>query len=349
MSPAQTDMAASRSDSVAAVSVVIPIHNGATHLGETLASLWAQDFEDFEVLVVDDASTDQLRDVLVEHANRRLTVIHLEKNVGVSAARNVGIMQCRGALIAFCDSDDVCLPGRLAFQTAFLAAHPSIDVCGSAYTIFGAGDERVVEPILQPARIRRRLTEETCFGMSTVMGRSAAFRTHLFDPEIRLSEDYELWTRMAAARLSFANIREPLVRYRIHATQASQHGSRALDMTSRRVRARYCASLLGDPALIQQLRTDCATMVSLDRSATLIESFLPENPEFDVHCFRYLLAWQYQLLPRHGVREWRHWLAIQKRLGLKLDSNYLLNIALLASLPIPRKSSAFDTLIKLKR
>jgi glycosyltransferase involved in cell wall biosynthesis len=110
-----------------AVSVVVPTYNRARLLEASLGSLLAQEGVDFEVVVVDDGSTDDTRARLAGVADARVRVLH-RPHAGIAAARNAGIAAARAPLVAFHDSDDVALPGRLAVPVAYLRAHPEVDL-----------------------------------------------------------------------------------------------------------------------------------------------------------------------------------------------------------------------------
>lgn len=332
------------------ISVVIPVHNGARWLGETLQSLYAQSEPDFEIVVVDDASTDHLHDVLNQNADSRLRVVHLNPNLGVSAARNRGIDMARGRYIAFCDADDLCRQQRLALQLDFLEHHPEIVFCGSAFTCFDTQDRETVTHPQQDSAIRKALMLGNCFGLSTVMARAEHLKWCKFDPTLSAAEDYDLWTRLVANGASAANLPNSLVSYRLHPQQASRCKSAQLDQTTRRVRALYCARQLGDSAWVEKLyaRRDGVIVEDLSWAAGLVTRHVAHQPDLTARDFRFLLAWLYQQQPQHGVTSWWQWTRLQAALGLNLDCNYRLNTALLALLPNSLGQRHFDTLIKLK-
>lgn len=327
------------------ISVVVPIHNGVQWLGQTLNSLFAQTYPYFEIILVDDASTDNLREVLNSFHDDRLHVVHLNKNGGVSAARNHAIELAKGEFIAFCDADDLCQPHRFAHQWAFLEQHPEIGLCGSAFTCFDTQDR---ENIMNPAsddEIRMALMQGNCFGLSTIMARAEILKATQFDVTLAVAEDYDLWTRLAALGVRFANLPDALIRYRWHSQQASRHKSERLDQVARKIRSVYCAAVLGDSQLLAQLRTGAVGVEELEAAAQKISIHTGHEPM----AFRFMLAWMYQQLPQHGVLQWWRWSKIQKRLQLHLDRNYRVNVALLAFIPTSLKQKYFDTLIKLKR
>lgn len=336
-------------DKTPEISVVIPVHNGARWLGETLRAIYAQSYPDFEIILIDDASTDGLNQVLDECHDPRLLAVHFQRNVGVSSARNQGIELARGRYIAFCDADDLCQPQRLERQRAFLESRPEIGLCGSAFTCFDTQDRETVAHPQTDAEIRRALMWGNCFGLSTVMARTQVLKGCRFDPALSVAEDYELWTRVVASGVGAANLADSLIRYRLHPQQASRHKGAQLDHVSRRVRALYCARLLGNDAWVKAWQTDRVDPGDLALAAEKVAGYVAGRPELKAQDFRFLLAWLYQQQPRHGLLSWWRWTRIQKALHLDLDRNYRLNTALLAFLPLNRENRYFDTLIKLKR
>lgn len=121
------------------VSVVIPSYNCAPYLPETVESVLAQTYTDFELIVVDDGSTDETLEVLKPYENR--IRLHSQANRGASAARNSGVKIATGELVAFLDADDVWLPEKLAMQVKVFEREPDIGVCFTNYLEFGDADE----------------------------------------------------------------------------------------------------------------------------------------------------------------------------------------------------------------
>jgi len=332
------------------VSLIVPIHNGAALLGDTLHSIFGQTLQEFELILVDDASTDDLPSVLANFSDARLRLLHLEKNVGVANARNSGVSFARGQYIAFCDADDLCQPERLALQVAYLHRNPEVGICGSAFTCFSdQGDMETVCHASADAGIKAALMVGNCFGMSTIMGKASLFKLHVFDQTLSPTEDYDLWTRLAGEGVQMANLPDSLVRYRLHAAQASQQKSELLDRLSKKIRAIYCARLLNDSDLVAQLQTSAPSMATLNHAAAAVMVHCASHPELAPVNFRFMLAWIYQSLPHQGVLSWWHWHRLQKELALTLDANYRFNIALLAFLPSVVGRRYATVLLKLKR
>jgi glycosyltransferase involved in cell wall biosynthesis len=211
------------------VSVIIPTYNRAACLKLALASVLNQTYQSFEIIVVDDASTDGTPGVVRGLADARITYVRHEVNRGKvgagAAARNSGIARARGTYIAFLDDDDEWLPEKLARQVAVLEASPRS--VGAVYTGFVKIDQatgQIVERIIPTRRgtISRDLIAENCVGTpSTVLVRNECFqKVGLFDESMAFGEDYDMWIRIAS-EFEFDYIDEPLVRYAVHDVQLS--------------------------------------------------------------------------------------------------------------------------------
>jgi GT2 family glycosyltransferase len=207
------------------VSVVMPAYNGVPWLPETLDTLSAQTMGDFEVLVVDDVSTDDTRAMVRAWPDPRIRLIELEVNVGPVRARNRGFAEARGRYVAGLDQDDLCEPERFARQVAYLDANP--DVALLATVARGLSDGKLApmghSPHSTPALIAWLLWIENPLVWSSVMVRTSAARQldPVTRPEILYSEDFDLYHRISAVG-KVARLDEPLVRYRHHATSASR-------------------------------------------------------------------------------------------------------------------------------
>ena len=181
-----------------AVSVIIPTYNRRELLREAIASVLAQTYGDFELIVVDDGSDDGTAAVVREFAGVRYVY---QPNRGVSAARNHGVALSSGALLAFLDSDDLWQPRKLASQVAFFTAHPEALICQTEEIWLRRGVR--VNPChkhRKPAGdIFARSLELCLVSPSAVMLRRRLFeRTGGFDESLPACEDYDLWLRIAA-------------------------------------------------------------------------------------------------------------------------------------------------------
>jgi len=183
------------------VSVIIPTYNRAHLVGRAIRSVLNQTFQDFEIIVVDDGSTDNTEEVVKSFNDPRIRYIRHEQNRGGSAARNTGIRAASGEYIAFLDSDDEWLPEKLARQVQLLRA--SDETVGLVYTrvcYFDSTGKRHPGPVPKArGYVWQALLEENVIGTaSSVIVRKACFdRVGLFDERFPARQDREMWVRIS--------------------------------------------------------------------------------------------------------------------------------------------------------
>lgn len=200
------------------VTVLLPVYNGAQTLPQALESILRQDTDDFELLVIDDASTDASAAVIERYAHRdaRVTPVVHERNAGLAATLNEGLERARHDLVARLDQDDEALPTRLRKQQSFMESHPGVVVAGSFVRHMGAtpSHDRVVELPRTPQEVARVLPRENClYHPSVMLRRPEVLAAGGYRGEFKNAEDYELWLRLARMH-DLANVPEPLLRYR---------------------------------------------------------------------------------------------------------------------------------------
>ena len=233
------------------VSVLLTTHNGAAFLRETLDSVLSQDFPDFEVVVVDDASTDTTPDLLAACADGRLRVLRTGQQLGVAGARNFGLAACRGAYIAAQDHDDISRPGRLAAQAAWLDQHPEVVLVGSEIMISCAGRLQPTDhlPGSTPALLRWMLHVDNPLTWSSVMFRADAARglDPFMRPKFEPADDFDFYHRLLALG-DIARLDEVLCVYRWHATNASHGQEQRIHDRAAAVLMRSYRAWLGEDA-----------------------------------------------------------------------------------------------------
>jgi glycosyltransferase involved in cell wall biosynthesis len=197
LSTSTRSKAAPGHDSHPLVSVIIPTYNRREYLSRAIDSVLGQTYPGFELLVVDDGSTDETPDLLKAYG-RDIRVIR-QANSGVSSARNAGIRAAGGELIALLDSDDSWLPEKLAHQVDFFRASPQATICQTQEIWIRNGKR--VNPKKRHRKFSGMIFEKTlplCLvSPSAVMMRASLFReVGLFDERLPACEDYDLWLRI---------------------------------------------------------------------------------------------------------------------------------------------------------
>jgi glycosyltransferase involved in cell wall biosynthesis len=201
------------------VSVLMPVYNGENYLSEAVESILNQTFRDFELIIIDDGSTDRTAEILAEYERRDMRVrLYSQARKGLIATLNRGIELSRGRYIARMDADDVSYPTRLEKQVAFLEAHLNVGVCGTWRVITGG---RVIRTPVQDGVIRSYLIFDTLLARPTVMMRKTLFETGIRYPAYEHAEDFGLWVQLAD-HTHFANLPEVLLYYRSHPGQVAR-------------------------------------------------------------------------------------------------------------------------------
>lgn len=302
-----------------AVSVVMAAYNGAHLIEETLASLRDQTFGDFEVLVVDDCSTDDTRAVVRAWPDPRVRLIEAPVNGGPVRARNLAFAQARGRYIAGLDQDDICLPDRFATQVAYLDANPGTVLVAAAATVFEGPKERASQhaPNSTPALIRWLLHIKNPLVWSTTMTRASVARTldPFTRPDCLYAEDFDLYHRLLAHG-DVARIDRPLLRYRDHPGGASNRYRETMLANGGGVLARAWRPYLGDTAdavaavlapyvMAGEPCPDRATLVRLGATLSSLQSTylgaVPHDAE-SRRLIKWVTARLWWRIVRHAVR-----------------------------------------------
>ncbi len=213
----------------AKITVLMPTYNGSKHIRTSIDSVLSQTFSDFELLIVNDGSTDNTLDIITSYNDCRIRVITNERNIGITKSLNRGLAKARGEYIARLDDDDVSMPERLQKQYDFLNKHTDIVLVGGwAEHIDKNGDIiRVRKTPTDPLVIRYELLYSNCFYHSAIMFRKQEILDiGGYNEEFKHAQDYELFSRLINNH-KLANIPEVLIQYRMNpnsivSTQKSQ-------------------------------------------------------------------------------------------------------------------------------
>ncbi len=204
-------------------SVVIPAYNRETHIANAIRSVLAQQYENFEVIIVDDGSTDKTAEVVKSFADHRVKYFYQE-NKERAAARNTGVKNSTGDFITFLDSDDEFLPGHLQTVHKFISANASYKVFCTSFQI--VSDTKTIVNQL-PSDIRGGLIGENFLSCNGVFLSAAVARRFPFIEDRNMAglEDWELWLRIASVQKMIGN--------QEITTQMNNHDARSVLQTTR--------------------------------------------------------------------------------------------------------------------
>jgi len=182
------------------VSVIIPVFNGEKYIAHALKSIYCQTYKNFEVICVDDGSTDSSAGII---RNFESVIYHYQENKGIPAARNIGIKLSQGELIALLNQDDLWLPDKLRLQVNYLLKHPEVAMVHSNINI--SKNEITISPKTSNNKRHKGIfifdelyLGNFIFSLTVLVRRECLGVSGFFDEEIRLASDYDLWLRMAA-------------------------------------------------------------------------------------------------------------------------------------------------------
>jgi glycosyl transferase family 2 len=217
-SPAAPAWDEGRAAAAPRVTVAVSTWNRAHLVGRAIDSALAQTFEDIEVLVVDDGSTDGTPEALARFDDRRLRTVRLERNSGISRARNTALALARGEWLAFLDDDNEWLPDYLSRQLALAASRPNSDVvyCRAQRRDGRTGHDGVMPEVIREGPVFRHVLRGWLPLMSCALVRRSALReVGGLDEALKASEDRDLWLRLAQ-RTDFAGSSDVLVVRHMH-------------------------------------------------------------------------------------------------------------------------------------
>lgn len=277
------------------VSVVIPTYNAEAYVEEAARSILQQTFTDFELIMIDDGSTDSTWAILERLAaqDARIVLQRNSANLGISRTRNLGTDLARGEYIAIMDHDDISLRDRLEKQVAYLDGHPDVGVVGGVTrnldgAILGAPRLGPMTPNL--------ITWFLHFGVpvahpASMIRRSVLLAVGGYDPNFRIVNDYDLWFRISG-QTGLANLPDVVLHYRRHSGNTTRLQKEAM--------------MDEGPLVVQRvLEVTLGRKVSLDEARQFPHNYVPERHTIaDVSGRIYSLAVHFREQGRLSRREW---------------------------------------------
>ena len=198
------------------ISIITPCYNSESYLEECISSVINQTYINWEMLIVDDGSTDNSCDIINRHANSEIRIkpILLDNNIGASLSRNLAIAKSKGRYIAFLDSDDIWLPTKLSTQLEFMKEN-NFDFTFSSYNVMSEDGLNIFKKVIAPYKITySQYLKNTIIGCLTVMINKDNFQS-IKMPNLRSSHDMALWLDLLRDGKCAYGINECLANYRI--------------------------------------------------------------------------------------------------------------------------------------
>lgn len=296
---------------VPTLSILMPVYKTAPYLQEAVDSILAQSFTDFELIVLDDCSPDNAKDILDRYDDPRIVRYRGAENKGLSNVLNIGLDMAKGKYIARMDSDDISLPERLQAQVEYLESHPNIDLCSCGMKLFGAKDGTWIRES-DPERVKI-----TALFFSPILHASSVWKKDSFEKaELRFkqdmvpAEDYDLWCRALAKGLKLVNLPDCLYLYRIRPEQATENtsktSSKGIDVRRGFLRALYPTMKEDDIDVVSQM--DSITDPSRFKDAASILTSANQHSEFfDKGLLQLQLDKRYQTLASLSLQQKFSW------------------------------------------
>ncbi|MEX2144513.1 MAG: glycosyltransferase family A protein [Anaerolineales bacterium] len=312
------------------VSVVIPTRNRAQYITKALDSVFAQTFTDYEVIVVDDGSSDTTQQILAPYIREKKIQYQFQEPSGVSAARNRGVRLAKAAYIAFLDSDDIFMPIKLEKQMYLFRDDPQLGFVHCSFSKFD--DQGQDLGVRDTSRFRGRIYPQMLHEWSVLMAMpcmlmrtEAILEVGGFDERMVWAEDLDLWRRIAR-RFAVGVVAEPLVRVRVHSGSTSfDRGKGAVGFE------RYLKKAFDeDPGLSAIFKRQAKGLMHAKLGQNLLgEGGLQEMHQVRRHCLIALTAWPLQLdafvgliaswLPRGLRRRMVAWLRQRRYPSTKVE------------------------------
>lgn len=204
------------------ISILMPVYNAQKYLIEAVDSILNQTFKDWELIIINDGSTDSSRELLSQIADDRVIIVDNEKNLGLIDTLNKGINLCRGEYIARMDADDISVNKRIEKQVQFMDSHPHHIMCGTNALVIDNNGKITgkIRNLTDNQSLQINLLFSNPFIHPSMMIRSDILKKNLYDKQYKHIEDYELWCRIAL-RGKVANLEDDLLLYRWHDSNIS--------------------------------------------------------------------------------------------------------------------------------
>ena len=224
------------------VSIVMPVYNGAPFLKPAIESVLQQTFVSFELIIINDGSTDESEAIIHSFSDQRILYIHHAKNRGLVAALNSGISAAGGKYIARMDQDDLSLPNRISTQFEFMEKHDQVVLLGTQLQVID--DNKISHMYIKSDELKTSLLVGYSFAHPTVMMRASTISQYnlKYEEEYLHAEDYGFWSRISQYG-EVQNLKQVGLLYRKHPNQYTRVFTEQMKKATRRIRKDYTIRL----------------------------------------------------------------------------------------------------------
>lgn len=274
------------------VSILLPVYNSETTIQETIDSILCQTYSDFELVIINDGSSDKSEQIIGQYSDKRIRYYKNEQNKGLIYTLNRGLDLCNGEYIARIDADDIMLPTRLEKQTNYMDTHPHIIASGSSTIRFdGIHKEKIYTPPLTHKEIQHKiLLGSPIPHPSAIIRKEILKRNHIqFKADYLFAEDYKFWCDLMQYG-ELANLKEPLIRYRLSSTQISQKYRQQQMVTVAKIKREKITELLNKQGINYPKRFSITEIINLSH-------ILPNNSIYSTLLFLFCLS-----LPNYNLK-----------------------------------------------
>ena len=285
------------------VSVLLAVHNGEQHLARAVESILKQTFDDLELIIINDCSTDKTAEIINSFNDDRIRILENKSNLGLASSLNRGWGAARGKYIARMDADDISMPKRLEYQVKFMEKNPDVTICGTRVKTVGFHGGEVWHFPLEHEHIRAHFLFHNAMSHPSVLIRrdDLAAEEMIYEEGRQRVEDYELWVRLSR-KFRLHNLEKILLLYRVYDT-ATLKKHKAVVSVGNQIRRALLEELgidMDDRTmhLHEQIvfRTFAPSIELLEESRRWLELILEKNREKAIYDQLYL---------EHEVA--RHW------------------------------------------
>ncbi len=205
------------------ISVIMAVYNAEKYLDEAIESILNQTFKCFELIIIDDASTDNSLKIIKNYGkkDKRIKILQNKENLYAAKSRNEGLIIAKGKYIAIQDADDISFENRLKTQYEYLEKNPDVFLVGAGAINIDKNGKKIkkINPIINQQQIKTLLTKHNCIYQPTIMFRNEKI---YYREKIYYSEDYDFYLFLISKNKLIANIKDPLIYYRVLETSVSR-------------------------------------------------------------------------------------------------------------------------------